>query len=64
MRPCDCKDIVTVKKLNEQGIRHKNWSIWLRPNSVTIETDAIQLKIPMNHFRRFAEWFLEDQEEQ
>lgn len=34
LKPCDCKDMVTASKLNEQGIGHNDQSITIKPNSV------------------------------
>lgn len=61
MKPCDCIDLSTAKKLNEQGLRFNEWSIFIIPNSVIISNSTTELKIPMNRFRSFASWYLEDQ---
>jgi hypothetical protein len=34
LRPCDCKDEVDVKSLNEQGIGHNDESIMVEPGVV------------------------------
>jgi len=36
LKPCDCKDIVTASKLNEQGIGHNDQSIKIKPNLVIL----------------------------
>jgi hypothetical protein len=62
MKPCDCKDIMTTKnKLNEQGMFINKDGIEVIPNSVFLTIGPVRVQIPMNHFRRFAEWYLEDQ---
>lgn len=62
LRPCDCKDIYTAKKLNEQGIGKNNNSITVEPNVVILTMDHTIIKIPMNTFKMFAEWYLKPQE--
>ena len=62
MKPCDCKDIYTVSKLPEQGLRFNDLSIVVRPNKVIIDHGPATLRIPMDKFRAFAEWYLEDQD--
>ena len=65
MRPCDCKSSYdVVNYLNESGIEYNEWSITLTPNTVTISTTFIEFKIPQDYFRRFAEWYLEDQKDE
>ena len=62
LRPCDCKDIYTAKKLHEQGIGHNGDSITIEPNIVILTIGQTTMKIPMNLFKMFAEWYLEPQE--
>lgn len=62
LRPCDCKDIFTAKKLNEQGIGNNGNSIIVEPNSVILTMEHTTIKIPMFLFKMFAEWYLEPQE--
>lgn len=63
MRPCDCKSYEETKKyLKEQGLAFNNCSIMVRPNVVYIENGPATIKIPMRHFKAFAEWYLGDQE--
>lgn len=62
MKPCDCHDQHTaMTELIEQGIGFNDWSLSVGPSVVVIETTFIRLKIPQRHFKRFAEWYLEDQ---
>lgn len=61
LKPCDCKDMVTTKLLNEQGIGHNDQSILVQPNSVVLTMGHTTIKIPMDRFKMFAEWYLEEQ---
>ncbi len=62
LKPCDCKDMVTASRLNEQGIGHNDQSIMIKPNSVVLTMGHTEIKIPMARFKMFAEWYLEAQE--
>jgi len=62
LKPCDCKDIVTASKLNEQGIGHNDQSIKIKPNLVILTMEHTTLKIPMSRFKMFAEWYLKEQD--
>jgi hypothetical protein len=62
MKPCDCKDIATASKLEFQGISTGNYSISVEPNSVVISSYGTTMKIPMQTFKKFAEFYLEEQE--
>jgi hypothetical protein len=62
MKPCDCKDIFTViNELNEGGITINSFGLKLCPNHVFVSTSDCTLILPQNIFKRFAEWYLEDQ---
>jgi hypothetical protein len=61
MKPCDCKDIESTKKLNEYGIRFNDEGITVIPNYVLLEMGHTSIKISMNRFKQFAEWYLKDQ---
>ena len=62
MKPCDCKDYMTMMdKLNESGVSYNDWKLHVQPLQVVIEAPSCSLRIPMIIFRRFAEWYLEDQ---
>ncbi len=62
LRPCDCEDMESVKRLNEQGISHNDEEIVLRPNHVLLTMGNTSIKISMTRFKMFAEWFLQEQE--
>ena len=62
IRPCDCKDQVTAKKLNEQGIGFNDDSITIEPSVVVIKMGHTSVRIPMSLFKKFSEWYLEPQE--
>ena len=64
MKPCDCKDQVDAKSMNEQGIGINDWGITVIPNYVEMKFPSGVIKIPMTMFKRFAEWYLEDQSEE
>lgn len=62
MRPCDCKDNNDVRtELTEQGIAYNDSSIIVRPLSVILKVGPCWLRISQTMFKRFAEWYLEDQ---
>lgn len=64
MKPCDCQDEYSVRRfLSESGISYNEWSLTVTPATVRIENRSCMMKIPMVYFKRFAEWYLEDQEE-
>jgi hypothetical protein len=62
MRPCDCKDIHAVKTLlSEEGISVNNDGITVEPNVVILKEGSATLRIPMQRFKVYAEWYLSDQ---
>ena len=61
LRPCDCKDMQTAGKLNEQGISHNDESIVIQPNVVILKMGHTEIRIPMSRFKMFAEWYLKEQ---
>jgi len=62
MKPCDCKTMKdVVGNLEETGVVYGNWGLALSPMVVKIETVNCTLKIPMTVFKRFAEWYLKEQ---
>lgn len=62
MKPCNCKDQYSVdKNLRESGITYNDRSIMVEPTAVVLTVGSCKLKIPMNTFKAFAEWYLEDQ---
>ena len=62
IRPCDCTDMCTVRKLNEQGIICNEDSINLEPKVVILKIGHTQIRIPMTRFKMFTEWYLTEQE--
>lgn len=63
MKPCDCKDMNDViDKLDESGVVYNGWSLTLSPMYVRVDTATCRIRIPMSIFKRFAEWYLKDQE--
>ena len=62
MKPCDCKDMQDVKKLDHSGIQYNDRGIEVKPNSVIITHGSCTLKVWQEDFRRWAEWYLQDQE--
>lgn len=61
MKPCDCKDMLDTAELNEQGLSINNYRIEVSPMAVIIETTNFSWRLPQSIFKRFAEWYLEDQ---
>ena len=62
MKPCDCGDMYTVlNELNESGVKYNDYGITVQPLSVLLESKQFVIKIPQHIFKRFAEWYLEDQ---
>jgi hypothetical protein len=50
--------------LKEQGFAWNNFEIKLLPSSVFLKIKPYaEIRIPCNTFKRFAEWYLEDQED-
>jgi hypothetical protein len=64
MRPCDCQDQYDAERLNEQGISYNDNSLTLAPPAVILKIDSCQLCISGSLFKRFAEWYLENQKGQ
>jgi len=62
LKPCDCKDLLTANKLNEQGISQNGDSIVIEPSVVVLTMGHTTVRIPMSRFKLFAEWYLEEQE--
>jgi len=62
MKPCDCKSMVEVRNLKEQGLRFNNYAIEVDSSGILITIyPYVSLKINHKNFKRFAEWYLEDQ---
>jgi len=62
LRPCDCKDQAEAHLLQEQGIKHNDEGITINPNYVLIEVGSVTLKVSMQRFKQWAEWYLEPQD--
>lgn len=62
LRPCDCVDVYTASKLQEQGIGHNEDSIIVVPNHVVLTLGHTTVKMSMTRFKQFAEWYLQEQE--
>lgn len=60
--PADCVDQYMAQKLDCQGIGVNDYHISIEPNLVYIKNSFGQINIPMQTFRKFAEWFLEKQD--
>lgn len=64
MKPCGCKDQKDLKKLNEQELRFNENSIKVKPPNVILKISGHSLiAISQNEFKKFVEWYLEDQPE-
>lgn len=61
MRPCDCKDQVDLSKLDHSMLVFNERSIEAWSNCVVIQNGPGRLWLSKNDFKRFAEWYLEDQ---
>lgn len=66
MKPCDCKNKADKLKLREVGVKYSDYSMKLEGDYVVLKSDRYDEKItvPMNRFKIFAEWYLEDQDEE
>jgi len=62
LRPCDCNDIATAKLLSEQGIGFNEDSFTIDPSVVILKMGHTQVRINMLLMKRFAEWYLKEQE--
>ena len=47
--------------LNETGIQINGFKLSVSVPNIAIETPHFRIKLPMTIFKRFAEWYLEDQ---
>jgi hypothetical protein len=62
LRPCDCRDAIDASRLEEQGIGVNEESITVIPNYVLLRMGHTEVKISMNRFKMFSEWYLREQE--
>jgi len=61
MKSCDCKNFSDIFKLFEQVIESEDFGIGISSPFVVIEKGRYTVRIPQDVFRRFAEWYLEEQ---
>lgn len=61
LAPCDCRNQKDVSKLQEQRIDYNEYSIEVQPDSVYIRIKDTAIKMPMDKFKKLAEWYLEPQ---
>jgi hypothetical protein len=61
LKPCECHDQITADKLTSQGIRFNDQGISIHPNYVLLEMGHTTVKISMQRFKMFAEWYLKPQ---
>jgi len=62
MKPCDCKSMRDVSKLEEQGVSFNNYQIEVDSGGVLLTIDPYcRIKIHNRCFKRFAEWYLSEQ---
>jgi len=65
MKPCDCKDMFdAINKLTEIGVKFNSCGIQISPPMVLLYCDLFTVKFSQVNFKRFAEWYLEDQEKE
>ena len=62
LKPCDCKDMFSARQLNEQGIIINDDSIMVEPSVVVLTMGHTKIRIPMEKFKIFSEWYLKGQE--
>jgi len=62
MRPCDVRSLEDYDNLPEQGLGFNQHKITIDSTGVFLDIDPhVRIKIPHRKFKRFAEWYLEDQ---
>ena len=62
MKPCDCKTTTEIKSLREQTLRFNDESISVGNTGVLlIIYPHVEVRFSHKIFKRFAEWYLEDQ---
>ncbi len=63
MKPCNCKSMADIEKLDTQGIAFNNKKIMIDSSGVVLEIEPhVRIKIDHINFKRFAEWYLKDQD--
>lgn len=61
IRPCDCKDQHTTDKLMITGFSTNNNGISVGYGKVTLKFTSGEITYSVHQFKKFAEWFLEEQ---
>ena len=63
MKPCDCRMISDINRLECQGLSFNSRSIGIDSTGVILTIDPYaRIKVDHKNFKRFAKWYLEDQE--
>ena len=63
MKPCECKTVKDCDSLEEQAISFNGRGIGVDSIGVILTIDPhIRIKFTHKTFRRFVDWYLEDQE--
>jgi len=63
MKPCNCRSVTDVEELDAQGIAFNNKKIIIDSSGVILEIEPyVRIKIDHRSFKKFAEWYLEDQD--
>lgn len=62
IRPCDCKDLLTVSRLQEQAITVNDNFLMVEPNVVVLRLGHTKVRIPQAIFKKFADWYLQEQD--
>ena len=62
MKPCDCKSLMDIRELEEHELKYNNESISVYSECVLLNiTPHVTVRFTQKNFKRFAEWYLEDQ---
>ena len=63
MKPCDCKSMSDIEQLEEHRLKYNNESISVYSDCVLLGiTPHVTIRLIRKNFKRFAEWYLTDQE--
>lgn len=64
MKPCDCVDQKSAKKLRDHGIIFGDYTVDVQFGMIAINICGhCTMSFPVSKFKKIAEWFLEDQME-
>lgn len=59
IRPCDCPDMDTARRLEGgQGVSWNENSIHIEPLKVVLKLGHTTVTMPMSLFKKMAEWYL------